>query len=80
MKTLNPQVMRQQLMNDLETLNDKFYKESSQSVDTLIDLKVALHEHDKVLDDQIDDFKARIVSFALPLTKSYRAPLMATFT
>jgi hypothetical protein len=51
MKTLNPQVMKQQAMNDIDTLNDNFFKEAQQSVDSLIDLKVALHEHDKVLDD-----------------------------
>jgi hypothetical protein len=34
-----------------------------------MDLKVALNEHDVVLDDQIDDFKSRIVS--LPLTNFF---------
>jgi len=29
-----------------------------------MDLKVALNEHDVVLDDQIDDFKSRIVSLS----------------
>jgi len=78
MKTLNPQVMKQQAMNDIETLNDNFFKEAQQSVDSLIDLKVALHEHDKVLDDQIDDFKARIVSSPSLLTQ-FRVLLTVTY-
>lgn len=49
-------------MNDLDSLNDKYFAEAQSSINSLIDLKVALHEHDKILDDQIDDFKARIVS------------------
>lgn len=62
MKTLNPTVLKQQIMTDLDTMNDKFFEQAKNSINSLIDLKVALHEHDKVLDDQIDDFKARIVS------------------
>jgi hypothetical protein len=49
-------------MNDLDSMNDKYFAEAQSSINSLIDLKVALHEHDKILDDQIDDFKARIVS------------------
>jgi len=70
--------MKQQAMNDIETLNDNFFKEAQQSVDSLIDLKVALHEHDKVLDDQIDDFKARIVSSPSLLTQ-FRVLLTVTY-
>lgn len=49
-------------MSDIESINDKYYSEAQSSINSLVDLKVALHEHDKILDDQIDDFKARIVS------------------
>lgn len=70
--------MKQQAMNDIDTLNDNFFKEAQQSVDSLIDLKVALHEHDKVLDDQIDDFKARIVSSPSLLTQ-FRVLLTVTY-
>ena len=61
-KTLNPQVQKQQILNDLDTINDKYFAEAQSSITALVDIKVALHEHDKILDDQIDDFKARIVS------------------
>lgn len=29
-------------------------------MNSLVDSKVAVHAHDKILDDQIDDFKARL--------------------
>ena len=31
-------------------------------MNALVDSKVAVHAHDKILDDQIDDFKERLVS------------------
>ena len=49
-------------MNDAEGLNEKYFAQVQAAVNNLIDLKVALHIHDKVLDDQIDDFKGRMVS------------------
>lgn len=69
--------MKQTLMQDLDEMNDKYFESSKNSIGALIDLKVALHEHDRVLDDQIDDFKTRIVSesFANFL---HRELLMAT--
>lgn len=67
---MNPQVMKQALMSDLDSLNDKYFQQVSSAVNNLIDLKVALNEHDVVLDDQIDDFKSRIVS--LPLTNFFQ--------
>ena len=69
-KTVNPQVLKQQIMNDIDSINDKYFTEASSSINNLIDLKVALHEHDKILDDQIDDFKARIVSAPRSLTSA----------
>lgn len=29
-------------------------------MNALVDTKVAVHKHDKILDDQIDDFKERL--------------------
>lgn len=55
-------MLKQQVMSEIESINDKYYAEAQNSINSLVDLKVALHEHDKILDDQIDDFKARIVS------------------
>lgn len=50
-KTLNPAVQKQQLLNDLDGINDNFFEQTKNSINALIDLKVALHEHDKILDD-----------------------------
>jgi hypothetical protein len=32
-------------------MNDQYFKEASASINELVDVKVALHEHDKILDD-----------------------------
>ena len=50
----------QQLESELSTLNDKYFEEVKKGVNALVDTKVAVHKHDKVLDDQIDDFKERL--------------------
>ena len=42
------------------TLNDKYFEEVKKGVNALVDTKVAVHKHDKILDDQIDEFKARL--------------------
>jgi len=47
-------------MSDFETLNTDFFNEVNKSVNALVDSKVAVHAHDKILDDQIDDFKERL--------------------
>jgi len=38
-------------LNDLDGINDSFFEQTKNSINALIDLKVALHEHDKILDD-----------------------------
>ena len=49
-------------MQDFEELNTKYFNEVLKAVNALVDSKVAVHAHDKILDDQIDDFKERLVS------------------
>ena len=45
---------------ELNELNDKYFEEVKKGVNCLVDSKVAIHAHDKILDDQIDDFKEKI--------------------
>lgn len=47
-------------MVEFEELNTKYFNEVTKAVNALVDSKVAVHAHDKVLDDQIDDFKNRL--------------------
>ena len=61
-------------MQDFEELNTKFFNEVTKAVNALVDSKVAVHAHDKILDDQVDDFKERLVSFLSPLFLTYPAP------
>ena len=44
-------------------MNQKYFEAVQKGVNALVDTKVAVHKHDKVLDDQIDDWKERLVSF-----------------
>jgi hypothetical protein len=48
------------VISELDSLNDQYYKESVKAVGSLVDLKVGIHKHDKVLDDKIEDFKGRL--------------------
>ena len=41
-------------------MNIKIHNANKQLVATLVDVKVAVHKHDKVLDDKIEDFKGRL--------------------
>ena len=52
----SPQV----LMQEFEEMNSKYFNEVTKAVNSLVDSKVAVHQHDKILDDQIDDFKERL--------------------
>ena len=45
---------------ELNELNDTYFEEVKKGVNCLVDSKVAIHAHDKVLDDQIDEFKEKI--------------------
>jgi len=69
-------------MQDFEELNTKYFNEVTKAVNALVDSKVAVHAHDKILDDQVDDFKERLVSLLSPLflTAHYlsRLDLMGT--
>ena len=58
MDVATPQV----LMQEFEELNTKYYMDVTKCVNALVDSKVAVHAHDKILDDQIDDFKNRLTS------------------
>lgn len=49
-------------MQEFEELNTKFFMDVTTCVNALVDSKVAVHAHDKILDDQIDDFKNRLTS------------------
>jgi len=44
----------------VESLNDQYHREALKTVGNLIDLKVAIHKHDHVLDDKIDDFRSQV--------------------
>lgn len=44
----------------MDELNNKYFDEVTKAVNALVDSKVAVHAHDKILDDQIDDFKNRL--------------------
>ena len=50
----------QALVQEIDELNNKYYEEVTKAVNALVDSKVAVHAHDKILDDQIDDFKNRL--------------------
>ena len=41
-------------------MNTKYFQDVTSAVNALVDSKVAVHAHDKILDDQIDDYKERI--------------------
>lgn len=51
-----------QLSQDLTQLNEKYFEEVKKAVDSLVNAKVAVHAHDKILDDQIDEFKSKMGS------------------
>ena len=57
-------------MQEVDALNEKYFNAVSTGVNALVDTKVAVHKHDKVLDDQIDDFKDRIVSLISSKSRS----------
>jgi len=44
----------------VESLNEQYHREALKTVDNLINLKVAIHQHDKVLDDKIEDFRSQV--------------------
>ena len=48
------------VMREFQELNDKYYEQVKTSVNALVDCKVAVHKHDKILDDQIDEYRAKI--------------------
>jgi hypothetical protein len=50
----------QALMQEYNELNTKYFMDVTTCVNALVDSKVAVHAHDKILDDQIDDFKERL--------------------
>ncbi len=45
---------------ELDSLNDKFYIETMATCSTLVDLKVAVVQHDIVLDNKIEEFTRNI--------------------
>ena len=48
------------LIAEMEMMNGRYFEEVKKAVTALVDSKVAVHAHDKVLDDEIDDFKNRL--------------------
>ena len=48
---------------EFDAINQKYFEEAIQSVNCLVDLKVAVHRHDAVLDDKIDALKVRLGVF-----------------
>lgn len=53
-------------MQEFQQLNEQYFAEVTKAVNALVDSKVAVHAHDKILDDQIDDFQSRLVSQCSP--------------
>lgn len=51
------------VIEELDTFNQKYFEEVVQSVNALVDLKVAVHRHDAVLDDKIDGLKVLLGVF-----------------
>ena len=41
-------------------MNERYFNEVMKAVNSLVDSKVAVHAHDKILDDQIDEFKNKL--------------------
>ena len=41
-------------------MNQKFFEEAVVSVNSLVDLKVAVHRHDAVVDDKTDETKVQL--------------------
>ena len=50
------------VVREMNDHNDKYYENVKTAVNNLVDAKVAVHAHDKVLDDQIDEFKDKIAA------------------
>ena len=48
------------IFQNISKMNEEYYEEVKVGVNALVDLKVKVHQHDKVLDDQIDEFKKKI--------------------
>ena len=48
------------VMREFSELNDAYYAEVTKGVNALVDSKVAVHAHDKILDDQTDEYKDKI--------------------
>ena len=44
------------VIGDLEDINNKYHAEAVKTVNSLIDMKIAIHKHDKVLTDKIEEF------------------------
>jgi len=52
------------VISEVETINQNYFDEVTKSVNALVDLKVAVHRHDAVLDDKIDMLKVRLGVFS----------------
>ena len=48
------------IFQNISKMNEEYYEEVKVGVNALVDLKVKVHQHDKVLDDQIDEYKKKI--------------------
>jgi len=51
------------VITEFESFNQKFFEEAITSVNVLVDLKVAVHRHDAILDDKTDSLKVRLGVF-----------------
>ena len=48
------------VVSEMNRMNDEYYEQIKEGINALVDSKVAVHAHDKILDDQIDEFKGKI--------------------
>ena len=52
----------QNLIEMVDRCNQSTYDANKQLVNSLVDVKVALHKHDEILDDKTEEYKAKLVS------------------
>lgn len=50
----------QKLIQNLDAEGERYFKEIQKAATNLVDMKVAVHEHDAILDHKIDGFRVKI--------------------
>jgi len=55
-----PAITPQQLIFEVDTFNEQYHREALKTTTNLVDLKVAIHKHDHVLDSKLEDFRSQV--------------------